>query len=100
MSLTLGVVIRSFRSKTLQKFAATGNGSKLPVPAHTHDRVRRQLAALNAAVKPEDMNLPGWRFHGLEGAPKRYAVDVNGNYRVTWGWDDPDAINVDLEDHH
>jgi proteic killer suppression protein len=93
-------VIRSFRSKPLQKFAATGNGSRLPVPAHNHGKVRRQLTALDAAAKPEDMNLPGWRFHGLEGDPKRYAVDVSGNYRLTWGWDDPDAVDVDLEDYH
>jgi toxin HigB-1 len=91
-------MIRSFRSKALKRFAASGNASKLPVPNHA--RVARQLAALNAATKPEDMNVPGNRFHGLEGSPKRYAVDVNGNYRLTWGWDDPDAIDVDLEDYH
>lgn len=93
-------MVRSFRSKALKKFAATGNGSKLPVPAHNYGKVRRQLTALDAATTPEDMNLPGWRFHGLEGDPRRYAVDVTGNYRLTWGWDDPDAIEVDLEDYH
>ena len=92
-------MIRSFRSKPLKRFAATGNGSKLPVPAHNHNRVRRQLAALDAAAKPEDMNLPGWQFHGL-GGEERYAVDVTANYRLTWNWDDPDAVEVDLEDYH
>lgn len=91
-------MIKTFRSKALKQFAATGNGSKLPV--QNHDKVRRQLAALNAATKPEDMDLPGYRFHGLEGKPKRYAVDTSGNYRLTWGWDEPDAIDVDLEDYH
>ena len=91
-------MIRSFRSKPLSKFAATGNGSKLPVP--NHSKVRRLLAALDAATFPEDMNLPGLRFHGLEGDPKRYAVDVTGNYRMTFGWDGEDAIDVDLEDYH
>ena len=91
-------MIRSFRSKPLRKFAETGDGSKLPV--QKHDRVRRILAALDAATKPEDMNLPGYRFHGLTGKPKRYAVDASGNYRITWGWDEPDAIDVDLEDYH
>jgi toxin HigB-1 len=91
-------MIRSFRSKPLRKFAATGDGSKLPVPASSHGKVRRQLAALDAAAQPDDMNLPGWRFHGLVGG--RYAVDATGNYRLTWGWDDPDAIDVDLEDYH
>lgn len=72
-------MIRSFRNKALKKFAATGNGSKLPVPAHNHAKVRRQIAALDSVTRPEDMDLPGWRFHGLEGKPERYAVDVNGN---------------------
>lgn len=91
-------MIGSYRSKALRQFAATGNTSKLPV--QNHAKVARQLAALDAAVKPEDMDLPGYRFHGLVGDPKRYAVDVTGNYRLTWGWEHPDAIDVDLEDYH
>ncbi|HEX2764919.1 MAG TPA: type II toxin-antitoxin system RelE/ParE family toxin [Allosphingosinicella sp.] len=93
-------MIRSFRSKPLKKFAATGNGAKLPVPAHNHGKVRRQIAALDAATKPQDMDLPGWRFHSLEGYPPRYAVDVTVNYRMTWAWEEPDATDVDLEDYH
>lgn len=91
-------MIRSFRSKPLRIFAETGDGKKLPVK--NHDRVRRILVALDAASKPDDMDLPGFRFHGLKGKPKRYAVDASGNYRVTWGWEEPDAIDVDLEDYH
>jgi toxin HigB-1 len=33
-----------------------------------------------------------------EGA--RYAVDASGNWRITFGWDGDDAIDVDLEDYH
>jgi proteic killer suppression protein len=91
-------MIRSFRSKALRLFSATGDGRKLPV--QNHARVRRQLAVLDAATLPEDMNLPGYRFHGLEGEPKRYAVSVTGNYRLSWAWDAPDAVDVDLEDYH
>jgi toxin HigB-1 len=91
-------VIRSFRSKPLRKFAEKGETKKLPV--QNHDRIRRILAVLEAATKPEDMDLPGFRFHGLQGKPKRYAVDASGNYRITWGWDESDAVDVDLEDYH
>lgn len=91
-------MIRSFRSKALRLFAEKGDASKLPV--RNHARVRRILALLDAAGAPEDMNLPGLRFHGLHGNPTRYAVDASGNYRVTWAWDAPDAVDVDLEDHH
>lgn len=93
------LMIKSYRSKPLELFATTGNASKLPVK--NHGRVRRILVALDAATKPEDMNLPGFRFHGLQGEPKRYTVDASGNYRITWAWDQPsDAVHVDLEDYH
>jgi proteic killer suppression protein len=91
-------MIRSFRSRALRRFAEAGDASKLPV--RNHDRVRRLLARLDASVGPEDMNLPGLRFHGLKGKPKRWAVDASGNYRLTFGWEGEDAIDVDLEDYH
>ncbi|HWM31938.1 MAG TPA: type II toxin-antitoxin system RelE/ParE family toxin [Methyloceanibacter sp.] len=92
-------MIRSFRSKALRRFAERGDASKLSV--QNPDRIRRILARLDAAMKPEDMNLPGLRFHGLKGKDKgRYAVDVSGNWRITFGWLDGDAIDVDLEDYH
>ena len=47
------------------------------------------------------MSLPGYRFYGLKGRGSgRYAVDVSGNWRITYGWLDGDAVNVDLEDYH
>lgn len=47
------------------------------------------------------MNLPGYRFHPLKGEERgRFAVDVSGNWRITFGWQDFDAIDVELEDYH
>jgi proteic killer suppression protein len=47
------------------------------------------------------MNMPGLRYHSLKGDSKgRYAVDASGNWRITFGWDSEDAIDVDLEDYH
>ena len=92
-------MIRSFRSKALRKFAADGDTSKLNVqnPA----RMRRILLALDKARIPDAMNLPGLRFHALKGESKgRYAVDASGNWRITFGWDGEDAIEVELEDYH
>ncbi len=91
-------MIKTFRSKALEAFAKEGDFWKLPVK--NHSRVRRILAVLDAATTPGDMNLPGFRFHGLSTNPKRYAVDASGNYRVTWEWDDGDAVAVDIEDYH
>ena len=91
-------MIKSFRSKALRRFAETGDTSLLPV--RNHDRVRRILNALEVATVPEQMNIPGWRFHGLHAVPKRYAVDASGNYRITFGFEGQDAIAVDIEDYH
>jgi len=46
------------------------------------------------------MNVAGFRFHGLSGKPKRYSVRMSANYRITFGWDGDDAVDVDLEDYH
>lgn len=75
-----------------------GNSTKVN-PQHK-DKCLRRLDALDAALQPEDVNIPGFGFHGLEGKPKRYAVTITGNWRITFEWEGVDAINIDLEDYH
>ena len=61
----------------------------------------RILRALEAASAPEDMDLPGYCFHGLSGQDKgRYSVRVTGNWRITFGWDGEHVTKVELEDYH
>ena len=92
-------MIRSFRNKALRRFAESGDGSKLSV--QNPDRIRRILLALDAAKVPDQMNIPGLRFHALKGRAKgRYAVDASGNWRITFAWAGEDAMEVDLEDYH
>ncbi len=91
-------MIRNFRSKALRSFWEKGNGRRLPV--ENHDRVRRQLLAVDAAIRPEDLNLPGFGFHGLNSNPRRWSIWVTGNYRITFGWDGDDALDIDIEDYH
>jgi proteic killer suppression protein len=92
-------VIRSFRSKALRRFAGRGDASKLSL--QNPDRIRRILLALDAAKLPDQMNVPRLRFHPLRGRDKgRFALDVSGNWRVTFAWDGEDAVDVDLEDYH
>lgn len=90
-------MIRSFRSKALESFFATGKGRRLPV--QNEARLMRMLLALEAATKPEDRNLPGFKFHSLHAVPSRWSVWVSGNYRLTWAWDSG-AVDVDVEDYH
>ena len=91
-------MIASFRSKSLKLFWTNNDPSKLPV--ENHDKVRRQLAALDVATDSSQMDFPGWKLHGLQGKPKRWSVWVTGNYRITFGFNGQDADAVDLEDYH
>ncbi len=92
-------MIRSFRNKALRRFAETGDASKLSV--RNVDRISRILRVLMEAKHPDDLDLPGFKFHRLKGELKgRYSVWVSGNYRVTFGWEGEEVTDVDLEDYH
>jgi toxin HigB-1 len=92
-------VIWSFRAKALERFFASGDARRLSV--QNTRRIGNILRALDDASRPEDMNLPGFRFHPLVGRDRgRYAINVSGNWRITFGWTEADAIDVDLEDYH
>ncbi len=91
-------MIRSFRSRALSAFWHKNDASRLR-PDHLV-RVRMRLDALNAARRPEDMNLPGFDFHKLRGRPVRYTVHVNGPWCITFEWEGEDAVRVDYEQYH
>ena len=65
------------------------------------DRVRARLAALNEVQDLRELSMPGWRLHQLQGKLTRYApLAVNGPWRITFEWEDGDALRVDLEQYH
>ncbi len=69
--------------------------------AEWRSKLRRILSALEAADRPGQMNYPGSYFHPLKGEwAGRYAVRLTGNFRVTFGWNDDGAADVDIEDYH
>lgn len=92
-------MIKAFRHKGLEKFFHTGSKAGIQ-PMHA-PRLRLQLARLDAASEPEDMNLPGWKFHALKGdLAGHFAVTVNKNWRLTFTFDGEDAALVDYQDYH
>lgn len=97
--MAIGKLIKSWQHKGLQRFFETGSTAGIQ-PKHGN-KLRLQLAVLNAAVKPEDMNLAGYKFHHLKGERKNtYSVTVNGNWRLTFMFEGCDAILVNYEDYH
>jgi toxin HigB-1 len=91
-------MIRSWRHKGLRDLFLRGASAKVR-PDH-QKKCLRLLDALDQAALAEDMNLPGLHFHGLHGKPKRYAVAVNGPWRITFGFSADGAVDVDLEQYH
>jgi len=91
-------MIRSFKHKGLQTLFMTGKSSK--VRQDLQVRALRRLDAMNAAGELDELNIPGFDFHGLEGKPKRYSIHVNGPFCLTFEWEDGDIYRVDLENYH
>jgi len=92
-------VIKSFRHKGIERFFRSGSRAGIQ-PKHA-DKLRRQFFALDNATGPKDMNAPGWRLHRLSGAlAGHWSVDVSGNWRLTFKFEDGDAVLVDYQDYH
>jgi len=92
-------MIKSFAHKRLEKFFRTGSKAGIQ-PAHA-DKLARQLAILNVAKAPAEMDKPGWRLHRLAGRDaRRWSVWVNGNWRLTFEFTGKDAAAVDYLDYH
>ena len=92
-------MIKSFRHKGLKRFYTTGNTTGV---RHDHaNKLRLQLAALDSAHVIEDMNVPGFRLHRLKGKDhRRWSIWVNGNWRITFEFQDGNAYILDYEDYH
>ncbi len=91
-------MIKSIRHKHLKSLWETGRSR---INTQLHARILLRLDALDAATRPEDMNLPGFDYHQLKGFnPMRYTVHVNGPWCLTFEFENGDAYIVDFEQYH
>lgn len=92
-------MIHSFKSRALQ--AVWEKNQTKGIDSKSLKKIKRILSALNAATKPEDMDLPGLRFHELKGDRRgHYAVTIRANFRVVFEWEMGKAVRVREEDYH
>ena len=92
-------MIKSFKHKGLQKFFETG--VTIGIKSAHEKKVRMRLVALDTATSIDDIDLPGFRLHPLKGKkPKTWAIDVSGNWRITFNFEDGDAYIVNYGDYH
>jgi proteic killer suppression protein len=92
-------MIRSFRHAGLENFYLTGSKAGIQ-PAHGV-KLRRQLTLLNTAKNANRMDVPGWDLHPLKAKlADHWSIKVNGNWRMTFKFQDENAILVDYQDYH
>ncbi len=92
-------MIKSFRHSGIKRFFEAGSKAGIQ-PKHAK-RLRLQLARLDTATVPADMDLPGWRFHPLKGQLAGHcAVWVDENWRLTFKFEGANAVLVDYQDYH
>jgi proteic killer suppression protein len=96
--VTFKAVIESFRHKGLRELHETGRSAK--IDTKLTQRCTDVLDALETANNLKDLNLPGFSLHPLKGNPVRHSIYVNGPWCVTFEWDAPKAIRVDLVQYH
>ena len=64
-------------------------------------RISDVLTHLDNALRPGDLDLPGYKLHPLKGDRKsEWAVVVSGNWRIVFRFSDGNAFDIDLEDYH
>ena len=92
-------MIKSFKHKGLKGLYEKGRTRG--INPQWLKRIRVVLARLDAARSPGDMDMPGLDLYSLKGELKgHWAVDVTGNWRITFRFEGEDAHDVDLTDYH
>ena len=91
-------MIESFIHKGLQELFNDGKSTK--VQKVLANRIISRLDVIDSAKSLNDLKVPGFNFHGLEGLPKRYSIHINGPWCITFEWLEENAYRVNLENYH
>ncbi|MDR1326927.1 MAG: type II toxin-antitoxin system RelE/ParE family toxin [Heliobacteriaceae bacterium] len=92
-------MIKSFKHKGLEAFFKTG--SLKGIQAQHRDKLEIILAILNRAKYIEDLNINMFNLHPLKGDLKGlWSIKVNGNWRITFKFEDENVYVVDYQDYH
>jgi len=76
-------------------------GDASGVRADQVSRITDVLAHLDQALKPRDLDLPGYQLHRLKGDLRgMWSVMISGNWRIIFRFKDGDAFDFDLVDYH
>ena len=71
------------------------------VSAEHVEKTARVLARLDVVTLPEQLGLPGFGLHRLEGDLKGYwSIAVRGDWRIIFRFDAASITDVDLVEYH
>ncbi len=69
-------------------------------PEHAQ-KLKLILAILETSTAPHDVDVPGLRMHKLKGSYEGFsAMHVSRNWRVVFGFEGDDVMDVDYVDYH
>jgi proteic killer suppression protein len=92
-------MIKHYRHKGLEALAEKANARG--IDPSLAKRLTIRLRMLEDSIEPSDMDVPGWNLHELKGERTgTWSVKVSGNWRLTFKFEDGNAVDVDLEDYH
>ena len=92
-------MILSFKLRGLKRLFERNDRSL--IAADLIHRVENILSTLDAANRPQALDLPGYRLHPLKGDRRGYwAVTVHANWRINFRFENGDALDVELVDYH
>ena len=92
-------MIKTIRHRGMKRIFRRGDTSG--VGAGELSRIEDVLAHLDSAMRPSDLDLPGYRLHPLRGALKgHWRVELSGNWRIIFRMKDGDVYDIDLVDYH
>ena len=92
-------MIRSFRHPELRRLFERDDPRR--TAADQLDRITLALADLDAAGRPSDLDVPGYRLHPLRGDRRGlWSISITGNWRITFRFEAGDVYDVDLVDYH
>lgn len=92
-------MIQTFRHRGLKRLYERGDRSR--IRADQAERILLALADLDDAMRPSDLDLPGYRLHPLKGALRGFwSISVSANWRIIFRFEAGGIFDVDLVDYH
>jgi proteic killer suppression protein len=92
-------MIKNFKHKGLKRFFETG--STAGIDSRQVMKISTRLQVLNKAENIEDIDIPGFSLHLLNGDRAGiWSITVTGNWRITFEFIQGDVYIVNYEDYH